>query len=29
MSETTQLIRRYFDLAAQPDTDAYFAQFRR
>jgi ketosteroid isomerase-like protein len=27
MSETAQLIRRYFDLAAQPDTDAYFAQF--
>lgn len=27
VSETTQLTRRYVDLAAQPDTDAYFAQF--
>jgi len=23
----TQLIRRYFELAPQPDSDAYFAQF--
>jgi hypothetical protein len=26
-TSTTPLIRRYFVLAAQPDTDAYFAQF--
>jgi ketosteroid isomerase-like protein len=27
MSDTTALIDRYFDLAARPDSDAYFALF--
>jgi len=27
MSDTTTLIDRYFDLAARPDSDAYFALF--
>ena len=27
MTDHTTLIHRYFDLASQPDTQAYFAQF--
>ena len=27
MSNARELIDRYFDLAPQPDADAYFAQF--
>jgi hypothetical protein len=27
VSSATELIHRYFDLAPQPDVDAYFAQF--
>jgi ketosteroid isomerase-like protein len=27
MTDTAELVRRYFDLAARPDVDAYFAQF--